>query len=133
MGEKQAKLIAEQQKEAEREVKKLEKQLEEELETVAKLQAKYDGLQAQAAALPVKDIEKLQKKADDSDKLVKYLKKENTRMRNETRQMEEDLTKMKETNNRLIEANASAGASLDTLNKQAKILKDHNKKLDNSI
>jgi len=131
--EKQAKLIAEQQKEAEREVKKLEKQLEEELETVAKLQAKYDGLQAQAAALPVKDIEKLQKKADDSDKLVKYLKKENTRMRNETRQMEEDLTKMKETNNRLIEANASAGASLDTLNKQAKILKDHNKKLDNSI
>merc|ERR1712238_348844 len=68
-----------------------------------------------------------------SDKLVKYLKKENTRMRNETWEMEEDLTKMKETNNRLIEANASAGASLDTLNKQAKILKDHNKKLEKSI
>jgi len=131
--EAEAKKQEELLKEHEREVGRKEKELVEEEEKVAALQKKYDDLNAEASKLPVKDIEKLQKKADDSDKLVKYLKKENTRMRNETKQMEEDLTKMKETNNRLIEANASAGASLDTLNKQAKILKDHNKKLEKSI
>jgi len=40
---------------------------------------------------------------------------------------------MKETNKRLIEASMTAGASVDTLNKQATALEDHNVKLEESI
>jgi len=120
-------------REYESEIKAANRKADEEEEKVKELQKKYDAQQAEAAKLPKEEISAMKKKAEDSDKVVKYLKKENTRMRKETEQMEEDMVKMKETNSRLIEANASAGASLESLNKQAKVIEDHNKKLEVGI
>ena len=43
--------------------------------------------------------------------------------------MKDELQELKDQNNRLVEANASAGASLDSLEKQKKNLAEHNEKL----
>merc|ERR1712176_1676436 len=80
-----------------------------------------------------KEIEAVVKKASDSDKIVKFYKKENSRLLNDTQQKQSDFGRMRETNKRLIEASMTAGASVDTLNKQASALKDHNVKLEESI
>merc|ERR1712232_885638 len=127
------KILEDKKKRNEIEIAAASKAVKEEEEKMNVLKEQYEKQQVEASKLPTKDINELKKKADESDKIVRYLKKENSRLKSETEQLDEDMGKMKETNNRLIEANASAGASLETLNKQAKILKDHNKKLEKSI
>merc|ERR1712232_1106124 len=127
------KILEDKKKRNEIEIAAASKAVKEEEEKMNVLKEQYEKQQVEASKLPTKDINELKKKADESDKIVRYLKKENSRLKSETEQLDEDLAKMKETNSRLIEANASAGASLETLNKQAKVLKDHNKKLENSI
>lgn len=128
------KTIEEKKKRNDEEITAALKAVEIEEDKMNALKEEYEKQQAEANQLPAsKDIESIKKKADESDKIVKFLKKEHNRLKQETEKMEEDLSKMRETNNRLIEANASAGASLETLNKQAKVLKEHNKKLEQSI
>merc|ERR1712087_124443 len=79
------------------------------------------------------ELEAMQKKVAESDKVVAYLKKDNEKTRNRTRDMEADIEELKETNQRLVEASASAGASLDSLNKQKARIEDHNAKLEDNL
>jgi myosin V len=99
----------------------------------ADLQKKFDEQLAAASAVDKKDIEKGQKKIEESEKIVTYLKKENKKIRDQTEKMNEDLEEMKEQNKRLIEANSSAGASLDSIEKQKKNLAQHNDKLEANL
>merc|ERR1712232_1009508 len=137
---------AREEAEAKKVVNDLEKQIKDLEKTLAEKKKRNDSEiakalkaaeaeeeKAETEKLSSKEVQQIKKRADESNKVVKYLKKENTRLKDETEQMEDDLAQMKETNNRLVEANATAGASLETLNKQAKVLKDHNQKLAKSI
>jgi len=132
------KIAEDQKKRHEVELAEAMKSVEIEESKMNELKERYEQQQADMnskSSSMCKDanMDQIKKKAEESDKIVQFLQKENNRLRKETSQTEEDLTKMKETNYRLIEANASAGSSLETLNKQAKVLKDHNTKLENSI
>jgi len=138
-------------KKLKKEIKKLEKELaekdaenaqaikdaEEEADDAeahrAELQKKYDEICKQAASIDKKDIAANSKKIEESEKIVNYLRKENKKIRDQTDKMKEDLEEMKEQNSRLIEANASAGASLDSLEKQKKNLASHNVKLEENL
>jgi chromosome segregation ATPase len=73
------------------------------------------------------------KKCDESDKIITYLKKENKKVRDKSEKMKEDMETMTEQNDRFIEANASAGASLDSMEKQKKSTMTMNKKLDENV
>ena len=64
---------------------------------------------------------------------VAYLHKENIKVRDQTEKMRGELQHLKEQNSRLVEANASAGASLDSLEKQKKSLAEYNAKLEENL
>ena len=139
--------MEEQEKKFQKKIKKLQKELEQKKrETAEKIKAaeeEADSLEAEknelrqkhnemmklAAATPKENIEKNKKKIEESEKIVSYLRKENVKVRDQTEKMKEELQEMKDQNNRLVEANASAGASLDSLEKQKKHLSEHNEKL----
>lgn len=93
------------------------------------LRKKHEQMMKIANQTPKEDIEKNKKKLEESEKIVAYLKKENVKVREQTETMKNELQELKDQNNRLIEANASAGASLDSLDKQKKNLSEHNEKL----
>ena len=86
-----------------------------------------------AAETPTEDIEKNKKKIEESDKIVAYLKKENSKVKDQTDKMKDELQSLKDQNSRLVEASASAGASLDSLSKQKKSIADHNVKLEDNL
>ncbi|CAB9523006.1 Unconventional myosin [Seminavis robusta] len=138
-------------KKAQKEVEKLKKDLEakekENAKKVAKAeekakaaekerdsyQEKYEQLMGEAAKIDKTELQAMQKKVAESDKVVSYLKKDNEKTRQKTKDMEADIEELKETNQRLVEASASAGASLDSLNKQKARIEDHNAKLEDNL
>ena len=99
----------------------------------AELEEEHSRIMREAASIDKAEIAANKKKIEESEKIVGYLKKENKKVRDQTEKMKEDLQDLKEQNNRLIEANASAGASLDSLEKQKKNIAAHNAKLDENI
>ena len=107
--------------------------VEEEAEALeaekVELEKKFEEQMQAAAMYDKKDIAANKKKIEESEKIVGYLRKENKKVRDKADKMKEDLQDLKESNNRLIEANASAGASLDSLEKQKKNIASHNDKL----
>jgi myosin-5 len=105
-------------------------ELEEEKD---ELQKKYDNHLKKSNMVDKKDIAANKKKVEESEKIVGYLRKENKKVRDNTEKLKEDLQEMKDQNNRLIEANASAGASLDSMEKQKKNIASHNAKLDDNF
>ena len=113
------------------------REAEEEADAVeeekVELQKKFDEQVKAANAIPKQEIAANKKKIEESEKIVSYLRKENKKVRDQTEKMKEDLQGLKEQNNRLVEANASAGASLDSLEKQKKNLNIHNKKLEENL
>jgi myosin-5 len=111
---------------AEDEIKRLE-------EEKAELEAEHSRIMAEAATIDKAEIAANKKKIEESEKITGYLKSQNKKVREQTEKMKEDLQDLKEQNNRLIEANASAGASLDSLEKQKKNIAAHNTKLDENI
>jgi len=108
-------------------------EIETEEKKLKKLKEKYLKLKEDQNKFTQKEIETVTKKASESDKVVKFYKKENSRLLNETQQKQGDFGRMKETNKRLIEASMTADASIDTLTKQSVALKDHNVKLEESV
>lgn len=110
-----------------------EDELREVDEEKDELQQRYDMLLKQAGDTPSEEIEANNKKIEEGEKIVAYLKKENKKVRDKTEQMKDDMKEMKEQNTRLIEANASAGASLDSMEKQKKNLAAHNIKLEDNL
>lgn len=113
-------------KEAEKETEEIEAQKEE-------LRAKHDKLMKLANETPKDEIEKNKKKIEESDKIVNFLRKENAKVRDQTDKMKEEMQDLKDQNSRLVEANASAGASLDSLEKQKTNLAEHNDKLEENL
>jgi myosin heavy subunit len=124
--EAKKKETAEKIKEAEDEADELEAQKNE-------LRKKHEQMMKLAAETPKEDIEKNKKKIEESEKIVAYLRKENVKVRDQTEKMKDELQELKDQNNRLVEANASAGASLDSLEKQKKNLSEHNEKLADNL
>lgn len=66
---------------------------------------------------------------DESGKMLEYLRKEVFKLRSQNSQMRTDMDLLKENNQRLLDANASAGASFAALNQHAKQLTKTNAKL----
>ena len=117
----------------ERKISKAEDEIKRLEDEKAELEAEHSRIMAEAASIDKAEIAANKKKIEESEKIVGYLKKENKKVRDQTEKMKEDLQDLKEQNNRLIEANASAGASLDSLEKQKKNIAAHNTKLDENI
>jgi len=117
---------AEKVKEAEAEAAEIEAEKDE-------LREKHEKMMKLAAETPQEDIEKNKKKIEEADKIVAFLRKENNKVRDQTEKMKEEMQDLKDQNNRLVEANASAGASLDSLEKQKKNLAEHNVKLEENL
>lgn len=81
-----------------------------------------------------KDISNLQQSTqqtlmDESGKMLEYLRKEVFKLRSQNTQIQNDFELMKENNQRLMDANASAGASFAALNQHTKQLVRANEKL----
>ena len=66
---------------------------------------------------------------DESGKMLEYLRKEVFKLRSQNSQLRSDFELLKENNQRLMDANASAGASFAALNQHAKQLSKTNAKL----
>lgn len=113
------------------------KKAEEEVENIEAerhdLEEKHNEIMREASKIDKAEIASARKKIEESDKIIAYLRKENKKIRDQTEKMKDDLQELKEQNNRLIEANASAGASLDSLEKQKKNIATHNQKLDENL
>lgn len=70
-----------------------------------------------------------QKLMDESGKMLDYLRKEVFKLRNQNQQLKTDFDLLKDNNQRLMDANASAGASFAALNQHAKQLSKQNNHL----
>lgn len=66
---------------------------------------------------------------DESGKMLEHLRKEVFRLRGQNQQLKTDFDLLKDNNQRLMDANASAGASFAALNQHAKQLSKQNGKL----
>lgn len=75
----------------------------------------------------------VQKKVSVSDRAVEYLKKDNEKNRHTALVMDVEIEVLEESNMRLLDANASNYASLDSIHKQKASLEDHNEKLEHVI
>jgi len=135
--QKKIKKLTKELKEKEEENAEKIKEAQDECDAVEaqkdELQRKYDLLLDQASKTEEGEIAANKKKIEESEKIVGYLRKENKKVRDKTEEMKEEMKEMKEQNTRLIEANASAGASLDSMDKQKKNLVEHNAKLDDNL
>jgi myosin-5 len=70
---------------------------------------------------------------DESSKMLEYLRKEVFKLRSQNAQLRTDFELLKENNQRLMDANASAGASFASLNQHAKTLSKENAKLKSDV
>lgn len=73
--------------------------------------------------------EQQQNLMDESGKMLEYLRKEVFKLRSQNSQLRTDFDLLKENNQRLMDANASAGASFAALNQHAKQLNKTNARL----
>lgn len=77
--------------------------------------------------------DKQQSLIDESGQMLKYLRKEVFKLRSQNSRLKSDNDLMKENNQRLMDANASAGASFMALNQRAKQLSKTNGKLQQDV
>ena len=66
---------------------------------------------------------------EESGKIIEFLRKENLRLKKKAEQQRKDFATLKENNQRLMEANSSAGSSFQSLNQHARQLSCTNQKL----
>lgn len=131
-----------QKQEAERQAKLLEEsKIQEDTERLkAAQEAKAKDEEAQriareeaekAAALEreIQLQEEQQKLMDESGRMLEYLRKEVFKLRTHNQQLQTDFDLLKENNQRLMDANASAGASFAALNQHAKQMTKQNGQL----
>mmetsp|Transcript_3601 Transcript_3601/g.5592 ORF Transcript_3601/g.5592 Transcript_3601/m.5592 type:complete len:265 (-) Transcript_3601:117-911(-) len=86
-----------------------------------------------AAAAAVTLTAQQQQLMDESGKMLEYLRKEVFKLRTTNATLRTDFDLLKENNQRLMDANASAGASFAALNQHAKSLAKKNTKLTNEL
>jgi len=125
--------LAKKEKENEKAIQKAEEKLKAAEKERDEYLNKYEDQMREASKIDKGELQAMQKKVAESDKVVAYLKKDNEKTRNKTKDMEADIEELKETNQRLVEASASAGASLDSLEKQKARIEDHNAKLEDNL
>ena len=93
--------------------------------------------EAQAAAVAAASSAALtaqqQTLIDESGKMLEYLRKEVFKLRSQNSRLRQDFDLLKENNQRLMDANASAGASFQALNQHAKTLARANEKLQSDV
>jgi len=77
--------------------------------------------------------EEQQKLMDESGQMLEYLRKEVFKLRGQNHQLKADFELLKDNNQRLMDANASAGASFAALNQHAKQMGKQNSKLANEL
>ena len=70
---------------------------------------------------------------DESGKMLEYLRKEVFKLRSQNSQLRQDVDSLKESNHKLMDANASAGASFAALNNHVKHLTKANQKLQTDL
>jgi len=70
---------------------------------------------------------------DESGRMLEYLRKEVFKLRSQNQQLGTDFDLLKDNNQRLMDANASAGASFAALNQHAKQLSKENAQLVNEV
>jgi myosin V len=70
---------------------------------------------------------------DESGRMLEYLRKEVFKLRNQNAQLKTDFDLLKDNNQRLMDANASAGASFAALNQHTKQLGKQNVKLQEDV
>lgn len=123
-------------KELESAVLEAEKQRAREVEAAREAaEAEMETYRAKVKEELANDKEKQKKSAqqqsliEESGKIIEYLRKENMKLRGQNDTMRKDFKSLKENNQRLMEANASAGASFTALNDHAKQLNVTNAKL----
>lgn len=95
-----------------------------------------DGSGGNATSAPSKSPELTvaqQTLMDESSKMLEYLRKEVFKLRSQNAQLRTDFELLKENNQRLMDANASAGASFASLNQHAKTLSKENAKLKSDV
>merc|ERR1712038_133035 len=93
-----------------------------------------EGAAEQASEVPPRSTgghlsQQQQTLMDESGKMLEYLRKEVFKLRSQNSQLRTDFELLKENNQRLMDANASAGASFAALNQHAKQLSKTNAKL----
>ena len=66
---------------------------------------------------------------EESSKIIEFLRNENIKLKKKMEQQKKDFATMKDNNQRLMEANSSAGVSFNSLNQHAKQLNATNQKL----
>lgn len=70
---------------------------------------------------------------EESGKIIEFLRNENVKLKKKTEQQKEDFVALKQNNERLMEANASASQSFHLLNQHAKHLNNTNQKLSKTV
>nr|WVH45740.1 MyoA [Craspedostauros australis] len=114
-----AQVAEEKRKKAEEEREEMRVKLQEQEQEQAKLQTQLNAEQ--------------QTLMDESGKMLEYLRKEVFKLRNQNSQLKTDFDLLKDNNQRLMDANASAGASFVALNQHAKQLSKQNNKLQTEV
>jgi len=116
-----------------------EKKAEEGVKTVVVYQTVDNGEEKKAESIPVAVSTSGQLTAqqqalmDESGKMLEYLRKEVFKLRHQNSQLRSEFELLKENNQRLMDANASAGASFAALNQHAKQLSKNNAKLQEEV
>jgi len=117
--------LAEAEEKRKRDIEDAEFQFETEME---EYKEKLED-QLRAEATKVNKSAQQQTLIDESGKIIEYLRKENQKLRKQCETQKRDYKSLKETNSRLMEANASASNSFNQLNEHAKGLNATNARL----
>lgn len=86
-----------------------------------------------AAAEPAKQAAAQKTKLEESGKLIGFLQKENKKLKSSNDKAKKEFKKVKETNDRLVSANESAGQSFELLQNQSKKLNGNTSGINSSI
>jgi len=104
-----------------------------EKESEKKTEQKQEAPATPAPQTPGQLSQQQQTLMDESGKMLEYLRKEVFKLRSSNSQLRTDFDLLKENNQRLMDANASAGASFAALNQHAKQLSKKNAKLESDV
>ena len=133
----------EQEKKAQEELRKAESLAEDKVEEFATPQSSPEKKEEERRLHELEILEKehqmqelteeQQKLMDESGKMLEYLRREVFKLRSHNQQLKTDFDLLKDNNQRLMDANASAGASFAALNQHAKQLSKQNTQLLNDV
>jgi myosin heavy subunit len=102
-------------------------------EEVGPLPAHEESENASELEREIQLQEEQQRLMDESGRMLEYLRKEVFKLRTQNQQLKRDFDLLKDNNQRLMDANASAGASFAALNQHAKQMSKQNGQLTKEV